>query len=140
MQRRGFSLNEINAILNGQQIGMPNMPAFNTANRSETAQYNNAAQSQGQYDLDAFNAQQAGMNSLLSGAGSAAMMFSDRRLKKNIRLVGVAENGLNLYEYNYLWDNLYHVGHMADEVEKVFPEAVYTRPDGYKMVDYGRLG
>lgn len=138
MQKRGFSLNEINAILTGAQVGMPGMPSFNTANRGESTQYNQAAQSQGQYNIDAFNAQQAGMNSAMQGLGGMAMMFSDRRLKKNVRLVGV-RNGLNLYEYTYLWDDVYHIGHMADEVEKLHPEAVYTRPDGYKMVDYGRL-
>ena len=28
---------------------------------------------------------------------------------------------------------------MAQEVEQVIPEAVITRPDGYKMVNYGVL-
>ena len=28
---------------------------------------------------------------------------------------------------------------MADEVEKVFPEAVVVGPDGYKMVDYAKV-
>jgi hypothetical protein len=28
---------------------------------------------------------------------------------------------------------------MADEVETVLPVAVLTRPDGYKMVNYGLL-
>jgi hypothetical protein len=39
MQRRGFTLNEINAILSGQQIGMPSMPGFNTAERAAGADY-----------------------------------------------------------------------------------------------------
>ena len=28
---------------------------------------------------------------------------------------------------------------MADEVQRVLPEAVSTHPDGYKMVDYNML-
>ena len=28
MQRRGYGLNEINALLSGQQVGMPSMPSF----------------------------------------------------------------------------------------------------------------
>lgn len=140
MQQRGFSLNEINAILNGQQVSMPNMPGFNTANASQAAQYNSAAQNQGQYNLDAFSAQQAGLNSAMSGLSSGAMMFSDRKLKENIVPLGFLHKGLPVYRYNYVWDRTKrYEGFMADEVEKLYPEAVFTRPDGYKMVDYGRL-
>lgn len=142
MQRRGFSLNEINAILNGQQVSMPNMPSFTNAAASQAAQYNTAAQNQGQYNLDAFSAQQAGLNSALSGAGSMAMMFSDRRLKRDIEMVGWSRDGLGIYRYNYLWDSedmKPRIGHMADEVERKYPWAVVTDESGYKMVDYGRL-
>lgn len=143
MQQRGFSLNEINAILNGQQVSMPNMPGFSQANASQAAQYNNAAQNAGQYGLDAYSASQAGMNSLMSGAGSAAMMFSDRRLKTDI--VKVSEewgiHKLPLYEFRYVGEapNVRHYGFMADEVEQKVPEAVHVHESGYKMVDYGRL-
>jgi DNA-binding transcriptional MerR regulator len=145
MQKRGFSLNEINAILNGQQVSMPNMPGFSQANASQAAQYNQAAQNQGQYALDAFSAQQQQMNSLMSGAGSAAMMFSDRRLKKDIQ--PMPENYdwppyIKWYSYHYVWESdedPYHIGVMADEVENI-PGVVHVDPvTGYKMVDYGRL-
>jgi DNA-binding transcriptional MerR regulator len=142
MQQRGFSLNEINAILNGQQVSMPNMPGFNSASASQAAQYNNAAQNQGQYNLDAFSAQQAGLNSALSGASSAAMMFSDRRLKKDVEALWEEPNGLTRYSFRYVWqadDEPKLYGFMADEVEKLYPEAVHLDKSGYKMVDYGRL-
>jgi hypothetical protein len=32
-----------------------------------------------------------------------------------------------------------HYGYMAQEVEQVFPYAVHTLNDGYKVVDYGLL-
>lgn len=138
MQQRGFSLNEINAILSGQQISMPNMPNFNTAGASQAAQYNSAAQNQGQYNMDAFSAQQAGINSALSGAGSAAMMFSDRRLKDGIIFLKF-ENGANWYVFKYKWDpeGKIRVGVMADEID---PSLVVRHKSGYNMVDYGRLG
>lgn len=143
MQRRGFSLNEINAVLNGQQVSMPNMPSFNTAQRSEAAQYNQAAQNAGQYALDAFSAQQAGLNSAMQGIAGGAMMFSDRRLKKDVvPLDWPYEDGHKWYSYHYVWENEedpYHIGVMADEVEKYDPEAVVTHPSGYKMVDYSFL-
>lgn len=68
----------------------------------------------------------------------AAAMFSDRRLKRNIKKIGEFENGLNIYSYDYVWGEP-SVGVMADEVEKVFPDAVIIHNSGYKMVDYGKV-
>lgn len=134
MQRRGFSLNEMNAILTGQQVGMPNMPSFNQAQRSEATQYNQAAQNQYQAQLDQFNAQQQGMQGLMGGAMQGAMMFSDRRLKKNITFIGVFR-GLRHYVYQYVWGQ-WSVGVMSDEVD---PKFVVRHPSGYDMVNYGAL-
>ncbi len=39
MQQRGFNLNEINALLTGQQVGMPSMPGFNQAGVTKGADY-----------------------------------------------------------------------------------------------------
>jgi hypothetical protein len=75
MQRRGFSLNEINAILSGQQIGMPSMPGFNTASRAQGADYSGAANSQWGADMDRFSAQQAQSQMLMNGITGAAGMF-----------------------------------------------------------------
>lgn len=136
MQRRGFSLNEINAILTGQQVGMPSMPSFNTAQRSEGVQALNAAQMQGQAALDAFNAEQQALQGMMSGAGSIAggFMMSDRRLKRNIQQIGW-KGDFPVYRFQYLWDDEWHFGVMADEV----PESVTTEVAGYKAVNYGRL-
>lgn len=54
-QRRGMTLNELNALLTGQQVNMPNMPNVAPATKAETPQLLNAAQMQGQYGLDAAN-------------------------------------------------------------------------------------
>jgi len=139
MQRRGFSLNEINAILTGQQVGMPSMPGFNAANRSEGVQALQAAGMQSQDAWNAYNAQQQATQGTLSGLAGGAMMFSDRRLKKNIRLL--SDEGLfKVYEYEYIWeDGRKSVGVMADEVIEKLPEAVWQHPSGYLMVDYARL-
>ena len=63
---------------------------------------------------------------------------SDRRLKKDIKLIGKFKNGLNKYSWTYLWGDKAE-GAMADEVEKVIPEAVKTL-FGYKAVNYALLG
>lgn len=134
MQRRGFTLNEINAILSGQQIGMPSMPGFNTAERSQAADYMGAAQNQYSADMDAFSADQAAMNSMMSGAGSAAMMFSDARLKRNIKRIG-EYLGHTFYSWTWVWGGE-GMGVMAHEVPREF---VHVHPSGYLMVDYGRI-
>lgn len=135
MQKRGFSLNEINAIISGQQVGMPSMPGFNSAQRSEAVQYNQAAQSQGQHDLDAFNAQQQAMQGMMQGVAGGAMMFSDRRLKMNIRHIGYEKHGYKIYAYEYIWGE-FGVGVMSDEIDQKF---VVRHPSGYDMVNYGLL-
>lgn len=77
MSRRGMSLNELNALLTGQQVNMPQMPSFNTASKAETPQILQAAQMGYQGQLDQFNANQAGTMGLISGltglAGASMM-------------------------------------------------------------------
>jgi hypothetical protein len=75
MSKRGFSLNEINAIISGQQVAMPNMPGFNTATKANETQYMTAAQNQGQAALDAYNAKQQAYQGMMSGIGSIAGGF-----------------------------------------------------------------
>ena len=67
MQRRGMSLNEINALITGQQVQTPQMPGFVTAQRADPAQLLQATQLQGQYGLDAYNAKQMGAQGMMSG-------------------------------------------------------------------------
>lgn len=79
-----------------------------------------------------------GTGSTLSSIGTALGFFSDPRLKENIVPAG-REAGLNLYKFNYIGDDTTYVGVMADEVEKVMPEAV-GEYQGYKTVNYDMLG
>lgn len=79
-----------------------------------------------------------GIGSLMMGIGS---LFSDRRLKDGIEQIGKYHNGLNKYKFFYKnAPRIMFTGVMADEVEELFPEAVAVMPDGFKAVDYGRLG
>lgn len=76
MQRRGMSLNEMNALLSGQQVAMPQMPSFVSAQRSETPNILGATQMGYDAALGAYNAQQAaGANTMggLFSLGSAAL-------------------------------------------------------------------
>ena len=101
--------------------------------------------------LGAANAQNAANNSMTQGLfslGSAAIpLMSDIRTKENIQPIGIASNGLTIYSYEYkdefkdheLAGHGTHIGYMAQEVEQVFPYAVKTLNDGYKVVDYGLI-
>jgi hypothetical protein len=62
-------------------------------------------------------------------------MLSDRRAKTNIRRIGTADNGLPIYSFKYRWGGPTTIGFMADEVEKLHPEAVSTI-GGLKAVNY----
>jgi len=59
---------------------------------------------------------------------------SDRRLKTNIEEIGVLKDGQKLYRYT-LANGKWQIGLMADEVEKIYPEAV-VEVNGLKMVNY----
>lgn len=74
--RRGMSLNEMNALLSGQQVQMPTMPSFTAAGRAETPNILGATQMGYDAQMGAYNAQQAaGANTLggLFSLGSAAL-------------------------------------------------------------------
>jgi hypothetical protein len=46
-----------------------------------------------------------------------------------------------VYRFNYIWDDpATYVGYMADDVRKVYPEAVVRQPSGFDAVDYARIG
>ena len=130
MKKRGFSLNEINAIMTGQQVQAPNFESFSQAGRGKGVDYSGAAQATG-------NAEQANYQAMMGGLGQAAgaaSMFCDRRLKTNIKRVGEFL-GFPFYTYDYIWGEK-AAGVMADEVNK---EAVSTHSSGFKMVDYSKL-
>jgi hypothetical protein len=136
MNRRGFSLNEINAIISGQQVGMPSMPGFNQATRAEGTQNLAAAQMQGQADLDRYNAQQQATQGMMSGMGSMAggFMMSDRRYKTDITRIGATPGGFPLYSFRYIFGGPEMIGVMADEV----PHAT-VKVAGINFVDYSKV-
>jgi hypothetical protein len=144
-------LNTLSALRTGAQVQNPTF--VNSAQQATTGGADILGASQMGYNaqMGNFNAQQAaqqGLNAGLMGLGGtlgAAAIMSDIRTKEHIKVIGLLPNGLPVYEYEYKseWkDEAGHgkfIGVMAQEVELVQPQAVITRPDGYKMVNYGAL-
>ena len=80
----------------------------------------------------------ASMIPMGAGAGGAAM--SDIRTKENISLVG-NEKGFNIYEFNYKGKPFKRFrGVMAQEVQKVIPQAVTKLANGFLAVFYDKIG
>lgn len=76
----------------------------------------------------------AGGGGGLSGLIAAgAQLFSDRRLKENIVKVDEDENG-NIYEFSYTWFKGRFRGRIAQELQKLRPDAVKLHETGFMMV------
>lgn len=147
--KRSSPINEVTSLLSGSQITQPNSSFTSTPQTSVGGvDYSGLVNSNYQNQLSQSNAAMGGMfglggsigGGLLNAAGKAgsfAALFSDRRLKSDIKRVGTTPHGLGFYEYTIFGER--QRGVMADEVEKVMPEAVLTHESGYKMVRYDML-
>mgnify|MGYP003113583260 CR=1 FL=1 len=76
------------------------------------------------------------MQGLGEGLGSSA---SDRKLKKNIKLIGKSPSGIKIYLFEYI-DKIFgegvFQGTMSDEVPL---DVVIKHKDGYDMIDYSKI-
>ena len=156
-------LNLVNALRSGAQVQSPQFQNYAQQGQTQGANYLGAQQAQYGAQMDAYNAGEANQSNMMGGlfgiGGAAlggmmggpagAMMgaqvgsgvgksFSDRRLKKNIKRIGTHKSGVGIYEYDYIWGGGKQIGVMAQELEKVMPEAVFEI-HGFKGVDYAKL-
>jgi hypothetical protein len=148
---RNEPLNTLSAVRTGAQVQGPTF--VNPAMQANTAGADILGATQMGYNaqMGAANAQNAANNAMTQGlfslGGAGITAFSDIRTKENIEVIGVAKNGLTVYKYEYrnefkdheLAGSGVYYGYMAQEVEQVYPYAVRTLNDGYKVVDYGLL-
>lgn len=131
---RNQPINEISSLISGAQVDAPNF--VTTQGQSlPTVDYAGLVNQNYQNQLSAYNSSQAGIGSLLGGLGSLFAQ-SDRDSKKDIKKVG------GLYEYRYKDDpkgSPKRIGVMAQEVQRIKPDAVVKGSNGYKQVNYGAL-
>ena len=81
----------------------------------------------------------SGASNLTPGLFTTHASPSDRRLKKNIKLIGKSPKGINIYAFEYInkiFGNGIWQGVMSDEIPQ---EAVIKHIDGYDRVDYSKL-
>jgi Chaperone of endosialidase len=71
--------------------------------------------------------------------GGALSLFSDERMKENIVRVGQTDSGLDIYTYNYIGNPASHMGVLAQEAMRKFPDAVTRHESGYLMVNYSKV-
>ena len=67
--------------------------------------------------------------------------ISDKRLKENIKLIGVYKN-INLYEFNYIFDKrkTKHVGVLAQELfDTEYEDCICQDESGLYLVNYEKL-
>lgn len=76
---------------------------------------------------------------ITSQAEMAADLFSDERMKEDIRPVGKTYDGENIYTYRMKGGGPKMMGVMAQELERTKPGAVRMHPSGYRMVDYDKV-
>jgi hypothetical protein len=139
----------------GVQLGQAAVPGQQAGSQMYQQGLSQAANTAFQ-GAQAANAANAGFwSGLISGGAQAygaskmgaALAASDIRLKENIKQVGVLPSGLNIYEFEYKdeYKDRPNTGHgkfmgvMAQEVEKVIPEAVSFDADGFRQVDYSLI-
>ena len=119
----------------------------------DMAQLDRLAKTQTNYQQQEVAAWSAQQQAISSGVSAQANMFmqygmspqgasaldSDRRLKKNIKLIGYSPSGLRIYAFEYinklLGDGIFQ-GVMSDEIPE---HVVVKKANGYDMVDYSKI-
>lgn len=133
-QRRGIPVQALGLLA---QIGVPiaQLGSQSSGTSNKTEQMSGAQQ---------FATLAGGIGNLLGSSGGAGkggsgvlglLNWSDRRLKEDIAPVGALFDGTPVYGYRYKGAPAYHIGLMAQDVEKISPHAV-IEINGYKAVDY----
>ena len=151
MAERNAPINEISALMSGSQVSNPN---FTSTPQASVGGVDYAGMVANNYNaqMDAYKTQMSQQNAAMGGMfglagtlgggvmkyGMNPLMWSDRRLKTEIQMIGTTNHGLPFYEYTINGER--QRGVMADEVAKVMPEAVVLHPSGFYQVNYRMLG
>lgn len=133
MATRNQPINEITALLSGSQVSNPAemsspMPQVGVGGVDYAGLVGD------QYANESANYQNK-MGGLFGLASAGVGLFSDRRLKTDIKRVGQTDNGTPIYSYRYKTGGPVQLGVMAQDV----PDAAFMTESGYLAVDYGKV-
>lgn len=140
LRKRGQPMSELQ-----QMQGFLQMPGYNQDNGALAA-----AIAQGNYGMQSAQMQNQMLGDVIGGAGqlagSGALLFglSDERAKCHVQRLDVeALPGVPFATWEYLpeYDSSgrRHLGVIAQDLERVAPQYVTTRPDGLRVVNYAFL-
>ena len=110
--------------------------------KKQQALFQDASSTAANAQQAAMNAQQAKTDAIGDTIGSGFELlgsaFSDKRLKKNIKLIGKSPSGINIYMFEYI-DRFFgehtYKGVMSDEI----PSNAIINNGGYDSVDYSKI-
>ena len=127
-------------MLNLRMNALSNSP-YNTASLAVQPPSNASASNLGSFAaLSGLLGNLGGSGGSNSGVGGNNIWGSDIRIKRDIVHVGTTKKmKLPVYAFRYLWDDQLHIGVMAQDVEKIAPEAVLHDAAGFKAVDYSKV-
>lgn len=129
LQGRNQPLNEMNAMLSGNQINAPT-PQAGVAPTDYMGLVGNKYAADTQQYGNMWN----GIGQLAGAAGG--WMFSDERLKTDIHATGErTEDGIPIKSYRYKGSPMMHLGVIAQEAKQKRPDAVRRGPGGFMMVN-----
>jgi hypothetical protein len=134
-------LNMLNAVRTGSQVTNPTFTSVPQQGQTSGPDMLGAATAQNGYNMGLYNSQ-VGQNNATTGAigslaGAGIGLFSDIRLKSNIKRIGTHHTGIGIY--SYIKFGKPEIGVLAQELETVMPHAVATHSSGFKMIDVGAL-
>lgn len=142
---RNLPLNEIAALMGtGGSVNDPSFQSFGQVGVA-APDYQGLVSNNYNSAMQQYQQAQANRSSMLGsifgtvGKIGGAIAMSDRRLKHGVQRVGRLPSGIRTYRFKYRGSSDIHFGVMAQEVRRVRPEAIIYRPDGYMMVDYGKV-
>ena len=148
---RQNQFNELASMMGLQQVAPPNLGDFFAPSPVDVTGafglQQQALQNNYNSQLEASSNAKGSVSNLMGNLGAAGIYrYSDPRLKTNVKQVATSGR-LKVYRwdwneeaYKFGFDRQPPIGFMADEVEEMYPEAVFTDPlSGYKMIHYVTL-
>ncbi len=136
LTEHNLPLQQLSTLMgNSQSVQNPSFAPYSTASAQAPDVAGNTWKAY-QANVDAANQRNSQMASGALGIGQLGMaLLSDERAKEDIKPIGKLFDGQTVYSYRYKGSFTPQIGLLAQEVEKVAPEAV-QEVGGVKMVHY----